>query len=153
MAFDKGSLDGYALSDMKVATRLFAKTTDEGGCWRWLGAKARGGYGFIKVSGQNVYAHRAAYALMRSDIPAGLQLDHLCRNPWCVNPWHLEPVTPRVNTLRGVSIQAYNAYKTDCDSGHPLAGPNLRIDPTGRRICRRCKAVTMARIRHRRAAA
>lgn len=45
-------------------------------------------------------AHRFAYELMRADIPEGLQIDHLCSNPPCVNPWHLEPVTVRENVRR-----------------------------------------------------
>ena len=35
-------------------------------------------------------------------IPAGMVIDHLCRNRNCVRPDHLEVVTPAQNTRRGV---------------------------------------------------
>jgi hypothetical protein len=121
------------------ADRVLARSfeTPEG-CWVYTGARARGGYGFVRVHGKNLYAHRVTYEALRADIPPGLQIDHLCRNRACVNPWHLEPVTARVNTLRGRSIQAENARKTQCLNGHDFEGYNLRVDPTGRRICRTC---------------
>ena len=50
-----------------------------------------------------VMAHRFAYEEYVGPIPDGLQIDHLCRNKWCVNPEHLEPVTCRENALRGVA--------------------------------------------------
>ena len=49
-----------------------------------------------------VYAHRALYENVNGPVPYGLQLDHLCRVPSCVNPDHLEPVTPAENCRRGV---------------------------------------------------
>lgn len=34
-------------------------------------------------------------------IAPGMHIDHKCRNPRCVNPAHLEPVTPSENMRRG----------------------------------------------------
>ena len=78
-------------------------------------------------------AHRVAYELQVGPIPVGLQLDHLCRVRSCVNPAHLEPVTSAENTRRGL-----RAMKTHCPQGHPYAGENLLIRPTGQRRCRTC---------------
>lgn len=50
-------------------------------------------------------AHRLAYELVHAaEVPAGLVLDHLCRNTLCVNPGHLEPVTQAVNASRQIKI-------------------------------------------------
>lgn len=103
------------------------------GCWEWTGAKNAGGYGVCR--GQQ--AHRASYELLVGPIPAGLQLDHLCRNRACVNPDHLEPVTRKVNILRGEGVAAKNARKTHCLNGHELTGHNL-IQHKGGRECRAC---------------
>ncbi len=109
-----------------------------GACWLWLGAKVHNGYGQLKRSGKMVRAHRYAYELLIGPIPDGLQLDHLCRIPNCVNPDHLETVTSRENTMRGVSFAALNARKTHCPQGHPYSGANLHIRPRGTRKCRMC---------------
>ena len=72
-------------------------------CWLWLLAKDKAGYGFMRErGGPMVYAHRALYENVNGPVPYGLQLDHLCRVPSCVNPDHLEPVTPAENCRRGV---------------------------------------------------
>jgi len=83
-------------------------------------------------------AHRLSYEELVTEIPSGLELDHLCRNPACVNPWHLEPVPHRVNVLRGVSPNAMRARQTECKRGHPLAGENLHVTREGYRRCKTC---------------
>lgn len=74
------------------------------GCWLWSGEVNRNGYGRVWVSGKRVMAHRAIYEAIIGGIPAGMVLDHLCRNRLCCNPLHLEPVTVRENTHRGEAV-------------------------------------------------
>ena len=75
----------------------------QNGCWQWQGycLKGHGRVRFRRI-GDLFYAHRVAYEFMVGAIPEGLQLDHLCRNRACVRPSHLEPVTSRENTIRGI---------------------------------------------------
>lgn len=72
-----------------------------GGCWEWQGVRTTGGYGRFDIDGRTVAAHRYAYESRVGPIPPRLVIDHLCRNPPCVRPDHLEPVTTIQNTLRG----------------------------------------------------
>lgn len=110
---------------------LVNKTED---CWMWMGARSNTGYGTFWDGQRNVYAHRFAYG----DVPNGLQIDHLCRVRLCVNPAHLEAVTSRENTLRGVSPPSINILKTVCLRGHALSGDNLIVYWKGRK-CRECQ--------------
>lgn len=82
----------------------------DSGCWNWDKA-TKNGYGESMVDGQRALAHRAVWIFLRGEIPAGLDLDHLCRNRACVNPDHLEPVTRRVNLRRGFEARG-------CINGH-----------------------------------
>ena len=112
-------------------------------CWVWIGATNRNGYGQLRVNRRTESAHRIAYQLYRGPIHNDLELDHLCRNRWCVNPAHLEPVTHRENLLRGKSIAAANAIKKTCSIGHPFDIINTRIargQSGSRRRCRQCHA-------------
>lgn len=113
----------------------YVKFTDT--CWLWLGGKQSEGYGHFHLQGQNVYAHRYAYEFCVGPIPNGLTIDHLCRVRACVNPDHLEPVTTRENTLRGIGPTAKHARATHCPSGHLYLGENL-ILYRGWRSCREC---------------
>lgn len=81
------------------------------------------GNGYYRHGTGGEYAHRRAYREARGAIPEGLVLDHLCRNRWCCNPDHLEPVTNAENILRGESPPAKNARKERCPNGH---GPEER---------------------------
>jgi hypothetical protein len=96
------------------------------GCLIWHGAENPGGYGRFTINGTRYLAHRLAWVdYHQRDVPPGMTLDHLCRNVWCVNADHLEPVTHRVNVLRGESPSAVNATKTHCYNGHELSADNL----------------------------
>lgn len=111
------------------------------GCWLWLGwLTEEGGYGRFRYDRGRVVAHRFAYELLVGPIPPGLELDHLCRTRRCVNPAHLEPVTHRENTLRGISPAARHAIKTHCPQAHPYDETNTRWYQ-GRRYCIACKRV------------
>jgi hypothetical protein len=76
--------------------------TRETGCWAWIGA-ATACYGTFWIDTKYVPAYRAGYELLVGPIPDGLELDHLCKNPNCVRPDHLEPVTHRENVRRQLS--------------------------------------------------
>lgn len=69
-------------------------------CWDWTGAVTSRGYGSVGHDGRIQSTHRVAYELLIGPIPPGLQIDHLCRNKLCCNPWHLEPVTAQENRRR-----------------------------------------------------
>lgn len=69
------------------------------GCWIWQGGKNSLGYG--RLSGTKKYAHRFFFQKFKGSIPRGYDIDHLCRNPACVNPAHLESVPHWVNIRRG----------------------------------------------------
>jgi hypothetical protein len=120
--------------------RVLRRTTrTQGGCLEFVGARLSDGYGRVRVFGKNRRAHRVVYEALVGPVPAGLVLDHLCRNRMCVNVDHLEAVTDRENTMRSpIAPAAINARKTECHRGHPFDDANTRIGTDGRRICRIC---------------
>lgn len=108
-------------------------------CWLWTAHKIEKGYGIFHFERRDMPAHRFSYEYHIGKIPEGLTIDHLCRVRNCVNPAHMEPVTNRVNGLRGFSVSALNARKTHCPRGHELAGNNLKVNHLGRRFCAICR--------------
>ena len=81
---------------------LDAKIDKDGpnGCWLWLAAKQKDGYGIVKKDGRLQVAHRVVYETLVGPVPENLELDHLCYVEACVNPEHLEIVTRQVNLDR-----------------------------------------------------
>ena len=115
----------------------------ESGCWEWQHSSVSG-YGQFRPAGNGklVLAHRWAYEKCIGPIPAGLELDHLCRNRSCVNPLHLEAVTRRTNLMRSpFTWPRIHADKAVCKRGHPLSGENLRLSHLGHRICKACRKI------------
>jgi hypothetical protein len=122
----------------------------ETGCMLWLAGTTRKGYGCLSIGGRKFYVHRIAWFLAEGPAPGGTVMDHLCRNHRCVNPAHLEPVTVRENTLRGIA-GAHRALvetaKTHCPQGHLYDEANTRIRPNGHRACRACGRIRSKRWR------
>jgi hypothetical protein len=129
--------------------RFLAKVEPEpmSGCWLWIGGVDKGygafHYGKFGYGNKVIGAHCAAYLLFVGEIPAGLHLDHLCRNTQCVNPQHLEPVTPGENVRRST----WPTSPVCRPRGHPRTPENTYVS-NGRRLCAACKR---ERVRERRA--
>lgn len=117
-----------------------------GPCWIWTGSVAAKrpscptGYGRFLVSGKVYQAHRLSFVNSGKKILEGLQIDHLCRTPLCVNPDHMEAVTSMVNTQRNNSPQGINYRKTHCVRGHEFNRDNSILTGGGR-DCRKCKHI------------
>lgn len=130
--------------DFTETARFWSKVKVLGNtqCWEWQAYRKAEGYGQYSVDGKMVGSHRISYALRHGSIPDGLHIDHLCRNPACVNPEHLEAVTIGENTRRGVATQraaAMQRAKTHCRHGHEFTPSNTYLDRHGKRSCRTCQ--------------
>jgi hypothetical protein len=125
-----------------IATIMNRITVSPDGCWVYGGyLNPATGYGQV---GKHSTVHRVMWEHENGPIPSGLHIDHLCRVRACCKPAHLEPVTPRENTLRGPGSKA------TCKHGHPYTPENTLRQTTGRRYCRTCR---LKRNRNRRKAA
>ena len=115
-----------------------------GDCWAWSGGHfQKTGYAMFSVKCADgkwrpTTAHRIAWRLYRGEFDPVLELDHLCRNRACVNPWHTEPVTRRVNMLRGDHPTAILIRTGSCPYGHEMTEANTILRKTGKRECRAC---------------
>jgi hypothetical protein len=121
-------------------------------CWPWLGTRTPTGYGQIRVrtprGWRMLYAHRIAYELSGGVIPVGHEVDHLCFTPGCVNPTHLEAVTPAENHRRRRGRPRRHRPTPKCNAGHAREG-NTRVNSRGARFCVVCHRQAVRRHRDR----
>lgn len=105
----------------RVAERAATKWDDNGdGCWISTYSVLPSGYAQI---GWNEHreqygttAHRAAWVYFtKEQIPAGMVIDHLCRNKRCVNPDHLRMITNFENARR---TRGRDWKLGECANGH-----------------------------------
>lgn len=142
---DKRRLNGRTPRGLDPLERFIAKIEVQSGtrCWLWIAnVKPTTGYASFQVDGKNVNAHRWIYKRLVGPVPDGLYMDHLCRVRHCVNPWHMEPVTPLENVHRGDARP-----RTHCPEGHPYAGDNLYVHKGARHCitCRRSRKVAASK--------
>lgn len=144
----------HRFDDLALWARVLRRCVrDEGsGCWLWQGAQTDDGYGRIRDPRTHrlVRVHRLALAVAMAGhpLPGGLVVDHACHDAHecartagpcqhrrCVNPEHLQLLTPGENVRR-------RTEGTTCIRGHKLT---IRRD--GARRCRTCEALYRRRTR------
>ena len=110
-------------------------------CWLWTANANAEGYGRFWFDGKLGYAHRWSYLHYVGPIPDGLTVDHLCRQPRCVNPDHLDAVPQGENNRRVWRTNVERGeVASECKNGHPITLESTYVDPQGQSSCRRCKA-------------
>lgn len=113
---------------------------DLGPCWLWTGSAGSSTHGrFCDGSGSEVQAYRWSYENAFGPIPKAFVVHHICCNPPCVNPAHLEAIPFRENVLRGGGPTACHSRATHCPSGHPYDLFNTYWSRTRRGLTRVCK--------------
>jgi HNH endonuclease len=120
-----------------IEERFWEKVQKTDGCWLWTAHKDKQGYGRFGIAGTPNLAHRISYLWAIGPVPAGYELDHLCRVTSCVRPSHLEAVTRQEHNLRGENLVTANLRKTHCPRGHEYDMPKQ-----GGRWCRTCQKQT-----------
>lgn len=98
-------------------------------CWIWTGCTHPKGHGRVSSNSGHNYAHRAAYAACKGNIPDGAMILHKCGNASCVRPSHLSPGGAAQNgkdmadmgrSPRSISHSKVRGIRADYDDGMPL---------------------------------
>lgn len=96
----EGGLATHINAHARVSQNFWKRVNKTETCWLWTGWVDSKGYGGFVALARKYGAHRFAYEEIRGPIAEGMELDHLCMVPTCVNPDHLEVVDHNENIRR-----------------------------------------------------
>lgn len=147
--------------DSIVDQLFWSKVSKTDRCWVWRGFLSEGGYGYFSFRAKSYLVHRFSWELANGvAVPSGQQVCHVCDNPKCVRPDHLQLGTARDNQadrrrkettrLRDADKAYFRRVKDDeCWRGHPLDEKNTYVDRKGTKICRTCKRLNQRNFKSR----
>ena len=128
-----------------------------GPCWNWTAYCDPQGYGRFGIGSRadntrtSALAHHWSFTDAYGPIPEGKEIDHLCRNPSCVRPDHMEAVTHAENVQRGTHTASggWQRAKTHCPEGHEYTPEITGLYPIHKnghlyhyRACKECRRVS-----------
>jgi hypothetical protein len=109
-------------------------------CLIWTGAFNNHGYPFFSWKGEKWLAHRLSWATYHQEDPGPQRVvDHLCEEPSCIQPTHLDACTQRENLLRGkTTLATLHSAKETCPKGHEYEPKPDHWVAGNLRVCREC---------------
>ena len=127
--------DGVRALPDRILERL---DVDQDGCWLWTRSTKEGRYGQAWWKDRMVRVHKITYQVLIGPIGDGLELDHLCCNTMCANPYHLEQVTHAENMRRyGDNLETCRKGHDRTTHGYEYVGPTRHFW-----VCRECKRLS-----------
>jgi hypothetical protein len=139
---ERGSYDTDELDALEAAASK---------CVPWWGPMHPEGYGEVRRRRHRELAHRMIYRESFGAIPAGYVVHHRCGVRACVNPEHLELLSPGDHSRLHDALTPVNARRraaTHCKYGHEFTEENTHRE-SGRRVCRSCSARRQREYRER----
>ncbi len=151
MALRQKRISKHVSLDERIIIWRARSTVNANGCWVWTGVVDGAGYAYASVKGIRRNLHRIIYFHLHPNADNDLELDHLCREPRCWNPSHLELVSHQENVHRGNAGKRL-AARSHCVNGHEFTIENTRIyhksDTCMQRICVLCQRQNSYRYYH-----
>lgn len=90
------------------------------GCWNWTSTTDKNSYGIASNNWLKKYgtpfAHRLMYIVTKGPIEKGLNINHHCDNPSCVNPDHLYSGTQKQNMNDKISRNRHIVWNRQFNS-------------------------------------